>query len=135
MIFILEMVNTKLTCTLTPRENRDFLIKDLPSRQFINYGKIFILKIKNKDEYACTYSIIPTEDYQLPENTFFVHRKKESNTLYTINALNELIKHLNYGVVNTNYKIEWNHYRNTLLITTHGELNPLKTTLYKIITV
>ena len=28
----------------------------------------------------------------LPENTILVHRKKETNTLYTINALNELIK-------------------------------------------
>jgi hypothetical protein len=28
-------------------------------------------------------------------NTILVHRKKQTNTLYTINALNELIKSLN----------------------------------------
>jgi hypothetical protein len=27
---------------------------------------------------------------EIPENTILVHRKKETNTLYTINALNEL---------------------------------------------
>ena len=129
------MVNNKLTCTLVSGDNLDFLIEDLINCPSINYGRIFILKIKNKDEYACTYNITPFEEYQLPENTFFIHRKKESNTLYTINALNELIKHLNHGVVDVDYRIEWNHYRNTLLITAHGELNPLRTVLYKIITI
>jgi hypothetical protein len=38
-------------------------------------------------------------------NTILVHRKKETNTLYTINALNELIKKLNGGVVDIAYKV------------------------------
>jgi hypothetical protein len=33
------------------------------------------------------------------ENTILLHRKKESNTLYTINALNDLICSLNEGQI------------------------------------
>jgi hypothetical protein len=62
-----------------------------------------------------------------------VHRKKESNTLYTINALNELIKKLNGGVVDTRYQVDWQHYKNTILLTQQNELRQLKTKIYKII--
>jgi hypothetical protein len=67
----------------------------------------------------------------LPENTILVHRKKDSNTLYTINALNELIKGLNNGIVDTRYPINWQHYKNTILLTQHDELKQLKTKIYK----
>jgi hypothetical protein len=62
-----------------------------------------------------------------------VHRKKESNTLYTINALNELIKSLNGGVVDTRFQIEWQHYKNTILLTQQNELKELKTKIHQII--
>ena len=61
--------------------------------------------------------------------------KKESNTLYTINALNELIKRLNGGVVDTKFPITWEHYKNTILLTQRDELKELKTKIYKILEV
>ena len=69
----------------------------------------------------------------IPQNTILVHRKKESNTLYTINALNELIKKLNDGIVDTKFPISWQHYRNTILLTQHDELKQLRTKIHKII--
>jgi DNA-directed RNA polymerase subunit L len=74
-----------------------------------------------------------TEIDEIPYNTILVHRKKESNTLYTINALNELIKKLNDGVVDVNYRINWQHYKNTILLTQHDELKQLRTKIYKIV--
>jgi hypothetical protein len=68
----------------------------------------------------------------IPPNTILVHRKKETNTLYTINALNELIKSLNGGVVDTRFRVDWQHYRNTVLLTTQGELRSLKTKIHEI---
>ena len=62
-----------------------------------------------------------------------MHRKKESNTLYTINALNELIRKLNGGVVDTKFPIEWRHYRNSILHTNKDEFKQLKTKIHKII--
>jgi hypothetical protein len=97
------------------------------------YNKIFVLHIKSNDEYVCTYNIDQANLDSLPQNTILVHRKKESNTLYTINALNELIKKLNGGVVDTKFPITWEHYKNSVLLTQHDELKQLKTKIHKII--
>ena len=97
------------------------------------YNKIFVLYIKSNDEYVCTYNIDQGNISDLPVNTILVHRKKETNTLYTINALNELIKKLNGGVVDTKFPITWEHYKNSVLLTQHDELKQLKTKIHKII--
>ena len=91
------------------------------------------MHVKSNDEYVCTYNIEQGNVGDLPENTILVHRKKDSNTLYTINALNELIKGLNNGIVDTKYPINWQHYKNTILLTQHDELKQLKTKIYKIV--
>jgi hypothetical protein len=96
------------------------------------YNKIFVLQ-SNNGEYVCTYNVDNGNINDLPGNTILVHRKKESNTLYTINALNELIKQLNNGIVDTSFKVEWNHYRNTILLTQQNELKQLKTKISKIV--
>ena len=61
--------------------------------------------------------------------------KKETNTLYTINALNELIKKLNGGVVDTSYRVNWLHYKNSILLTQNNELNQLNTKIHQILEV
>ena len=71
------------------------LIEELSSRYVIMYDKMFVLHIKSNDEYVLTYNVDQGNVSEIPANTILVHRKKETNTLYTINALNELIKSLN----------------------------------------
>ena len=91
------------------------------------------MEVKDNNEYVLTYNIEMSNIANIPENTILVHRKKESNTLYTINALNELIKKLNGGVVDTRYQIDWQHYKNTILLTQQNELKQLKTKIHEII--
>tara|TARA_Y100000385_G_C12962103_1_gene580224 strand:- start:215 stop:688 length:474 start_codon:yes stop_codon:yes gene_type:complete len=129
----LNDLNNKLFCTFTKLEDLDDLISRIKSQYSILYNKIFVLKIKDNDEYVCTYNIDQGNINDIPNNTILVHRKKESNTLYTINALNELIKKLNDGVVDTKFPIVWQHYKNTILLTQHDELRQLRTKIYKII--
>ena len=126
-------LNNKLFCTFTTLENLDLLLKSITDKYNIMYNKIFVLYVKENDEYVCTYNIDQGNISDLPENTILVHRKKETNTLYTINALNELIKKLNGGVVDTKFPITWEHYRNSVLLTQHDELKQLKTKIHKII--
>lgn len=128
-----NMVSNKLFCTFTTKEGMEDLIEDLTSRYSILYNKMFVLEIKNKDEFVITYNIEDGNINNIPENTILVHRKKDSNTLYTINALNQLIKSLNGGVVDTNYKVDWQHYKNCILLTQHNELSQLNTQIHKII--
>ena len=126
-------LNNKLFCTFTDLDGLDALLEDIQSKYTIIYNKMFVLEIVGKDEYVVTYNVDQGNVQTIPENTILVHRKKESNTLYTINALNELIKKLNGGVVDTNYKVDWQHYRNCVLLTQHNDLNQLNTKIYKII--
>ena len=125
--------NKRLFATFTTLEELDGLIESVKSTYTIQYNKIFVLQIVDSDEYLITYNVDSGNVDTIPENTILLHRKKESNTLYTINALNELIKKLNGGVVDTKFRVDWNHYRNCVLLTQHNSLKQLNTKIHKII--
>ena len=128
-------LNNKLFCTFIDIDNLDNLLEEIQSKYTIIYNKLFVLEIVGKDEFVITYNVDQGNVHTIPDNTILVHRKKESNTLYTINALNELIKKLNGGVVDTKYQVNWQQYRNCVLLTQHNELNQLNTKIHKIIEV
>jgi hypothetical protein len=133
-ITIQELAN-KLFLTFSKKEDIEETINTITSRYTILYNKIFILESKDSDELICTYNIDPgnlSMTTVLP-NTILVHRKKESNSLYTINALNTLIKSLNNGYADPNYRVNWNDYRNTILLTNGPDLRKLETTIFKIV--
>lgn len=128
-----DTLNNKLFCTFTSLDGIDETVENIKSSYTIMYNKMFVLYIKSTDEYTVTYNVDQGNVNSIPENTILVHRKKESNTLYTINALNELIKKLNGGVVDSRFPISWQHYRNSILLTNHGDLKQLNTKIYKIV--
>ena len=111
----------------------DELIANLSSTYNIMYKKIFVLFVKTTNESVVTYNVEQGNVNSIPANTILVHRKKESNTLYTINALNDLIKKLNGGEVDPTFKIEWQNYKNCVLLTQHGDVKQLNTKIYKIV--
>jgi hypothetical protein len=127
------LMGNRLFCTFTGLDELDELIGHLSNKYDIMYNKMFVLHVKNNTEYVVTYNVDQGNVNDIPDNTILVHRKKESNTLYTINALNELIKRLNGGVVDTRYPINWTHYRNCILLTQHNEIKQLNTKIFKII--
>ena len=131
----IEELANKLFATFSKKEDIDETIEVIASRYSILFNKIFILESKDSDEFVCTYNIDPCNlnTTSVLPNTILLHRKKESNTLYTINALNTLIKALNNGYADPNYKVNWNDYRNTILLTNGPDLRKLETTIYKII--
>ena len=127
----LEMGN-KLLCTFTPEESVDNLLNYIIKQYALTSNKVFVLYIKSNNEYVITYNLDSINSNML-DNTISVHHKKESNTLYTLNGLNEIVKALNNGIVDTRYPINWQHYKNTILLTQHDELKQLKTKIYKIV--
>jgi hypothetical protein len=66
-------------------------------------------------------------------HTILLHRKKETNSLYTINALNTLIKSLNNGYLDKSFMVDWNQYKNCILLTDGPNLRKLDTAIHKII--
>jgi hypothetical protein len=133
-ITIQELAN-KLFATFSKKEDIETTLDTIKGRYTILFNKIFILESKDSDELICTYNIDPgnlSSTTVLP-NTILLHRKKESNTLYTINALNTLIKTLNGGVVDPKFIVNWNDYKNTILLTNGPDLRKLETSIYKIV--
>jgi hypothetical protein len=63
-----------------------------------------------------------------PSRTISVHRKKETNTLYTINAVNQAILD-EVGVYDHSYDLNWNQYKNSLLLTDDYGLRRVSTKL------
>ena len=114
-------MNNRLFATFTQHNILDDLIGELSNTYTIMYKKMFVLFVKSTNEYVVTYNVEQGNVNSIPANTILVHRKKDTNTLYTINALNELIKSLNGGVVDPRYRIDWQHYRNTILLTQQNE--------------
>ena len=128
-------MNNKLYCTFLQDESVDEVVDRILEEHDILFNKIFILVSAEGDKTMLTYNIDgPVHNLQLP-NTILVHRKKQTNTLYTINALNEVIKYLNYGELDTSYQVDWTRFRNCLLLTRPGGFKQVKTRLKKIIEV
>ena len=124
----------KLFCTFSNKNELEVTLEAIQNQYKILFNKIFILYIESTDEYVCTYNVDSVNiSNSLLENTILLHRKKESNTLYTINALNDLIKSLNNGILDTSYMGDWNEYKNCILLTHSGDLRKLNTKIYKII--
>ena len=128
----LDMSN-KLFCTFATEDTLEDVLEEIKSRYKIIYSKIFVLYSKSQDEYICTYNVDFGNVSNFIENTILVHRKKESNTLYTINALNTLIKELNGGQLDTSYRVNWADYRNCVLLTKGPDLKRINTKLFRII--
>lgn len=129
-----QILSNKLYCTFTKKSELDETIINIKSSYDILYGKIFILESNGSDEYICSYNVDPFNTIgELLSNTILTHRKKDSNTLYTINALNHIIKQLNNGLLDVNFLIPWENYRNSILLTHEDNLKKLNTKIYKIL--
>ena len=131
--YLSDDMSNKLFCTFSTEEQLDEVLTTIKSKYKIIYNKIFVLYSKSQDEYICTYNVDFANVSNFLDNTILVHRKKESNTLYTINALNTLIKELNGGHLDTSYRVNWNDYTNCILLTKGPELKRVNTKLHQII--
>ena len=113
-------MNTQLLCTFTTNKKLDQTLMDISTKFNVIYEKIYVLQNEDKHhELICTYNVEKNRDldFNAVANTISLHRKKITNTLYTINALNELIMEINNGVLDTKFELPWERYKNMILIT------------------
>jgi hypothetical protein len=129
-----EMLKNKLFCTFTTEEGLNELIESINREYAVLYRKIFVLSSPDSSELMCTYNIDNTDQQpRIMKNTILVHRKKETNTLYTINSLNALIMSLNGGVLDNKYPVNWQDYKNSILLVQDSKFRKLNTEIKKIV--
>ena len=130
-------MRTQLLCTFTSKSKLNEIIDIIVSCNDILYDKIYVFENKNdSSQLICTYNV--EFIYNFEENiidTISLHRKKQSNTLYTINALNEVIREKNGGVLDKSYMVDWDEFENTLLLTNETGLSKIPTKIHQIIDV
>lgn len=127
-------MNNKLHCTFCDKDQLENTLGIIKNRYTILYDKIFVLESENESELICTYNIDSfNTNSSILENTILTHRKKEVNCIYSLNSLNLLIKKLNNNILDKSYKINWEDYTNSILLTQKGEFKQLHTKLHSII--
>ena len=127
-------MKTQLLCTFTNTKALSKTVDKIIQAYDILYNKLFVLKNENDTrELMCTYNIDSSGDVAILPDTISLHRKKHSNTLYTINALNECIKSHNNGILDTSFRLEWEGYRNSILLTNDMGLRRIDTSIHEVI--
>ena len=126
-------MKTQLLCTFAETDNLQDILQKVRENYKIVYNYIYVLQNKtNIEELYITYNI--DVEFRPPiqlENTILVHRKKQSNTLYTINALNQLIKEENGGVLDTNFPLDWEKYKNCIILTGTMGIRTIPTRIFQ----
>ena len=131
-------MKSQLLATFTTKDNLDETIEKIVNSYEIIFNKVYVLQNENNvNELICTYNVDTQDgvDYNKVEGTISLHRKKHSNTLYTINALNEVIANLNNGIIDSKFIVPWENFRNMLMVTNSEGLNKINTRIFKIISV
>ncbi len=120
-------MRTQLVCTFVRKHEIDDVIDKVKDSFSVLNNKIFLLKSTNiQNELMISYNVLLDTRKDFLPGSIMVHRKKETNTIYTINALNELIMNLNNGVLDKHYPIEWDNYKNSMLLKKPDGLKVLK---------
>jgi hypothetical protein len=128
-------MKTQLLCTFTSKDGLQKTLQDIRETYVIVYNYIYILQNKsNLDELYVTYNI--NTEFKPPqplEDTILIHRKKESNTLYTINALNQLVREENGGILDKTFVIDWQKFRNSIILTNTEGTKRIQTRIFEVI--
>jgi len=130
-------MKTQLLCTFTKQNKFNETIDIIIACNDVVFDKIYSFQNENdKQQLICTYNVEYNDDFiEGVPGTISLHRKKNTNTLYTINALNDLIRELNDGKLDKTFSINWEDYHNTLLLTGEDGLVKIPTKIYKVINV
>ena len=127
-----------LLATFVRAEQIKKAIDEISDELGIDKNRMFLLKLisngnSKERKYVLTYNWHGDRgksdfDFTKEYMTISVNRKKQTNTIYTINALNSIIKE-EYGptIDPKTVKVDWDQYRNTMLIMNGDDLKSYKT--------
>jgi len=108
----------QLLCTFTTSKDFREVAEEIRKFYEVYSNRIFAFtNTQNIKEVYLTYNVLNMrKDAQKFPNTILIHRKKQTNTLYTLNAMNRLIEEEN-GHADKTFVVNWKLYENSLIIT------------------
>ena len=123
-------MKTQLLCTFAHRSDLNIVTEYIQQSYIIPERRIFVFANADAtDNLYCTYNA--DAGTQRGQNTISIHRKKETNTLYTVNALNEVIVAVNNGVLDKSYQLDWSQFQNSFILTSDSGYRVIELVFYK----
>ena len=135
-------METQLLCTFCKSDDLTNTCQKIAEKYQVVSDKIFILEdtttvedIYSDDEQQLilTYNVTNADLNDVLDSTISVHRKKQTNTIYTINALNKLIMEKNNGILDKRFRVDWEELENMVLVTAYGKLKKIPTQVKQIL--
>jgi hypothetical protein len=112
------IIQKQLLCTFANSLNYIDVLKEIPNQYTLIDNKIFIFANENNlRELYLTFNVEKREQINRYKGTISIHRKKQTNTLYTLNAMNKLIADENNGVFDKSFQLNWDLYKNSIILT------------------
>ena len=123
-------MKTQLLCTFAHLNDVNIVTDYIQQNYTIPEHRIFIFNAEHSpNTLYCTYNALYSD--RRGQNTISIHRKKETNTLYTVNALNEVIRVVNNGVLDKTYQLDWSQYQNSFILTSDSGYRVIELVFYK----
>lgn len=111
-------IQKQLLCTFSNSTQYTTVLSEIPKQYNLIDNKIFIFANQNNlRELYLTFNVEKRDQNNRYKGTISVHRKKQTNTLYTLNAMNKLIEDENNGVYDKSFQLNWELYRNSIILT------------------
>jgi hypothetical protein len=131
---IIPMKDTQLLCTFSTKNDYRNIVASIKQLYVLSNNRLFIFSNeKNEDELFITYNITLSYNTNKLGSTISIHRKKQTNTLYTLNAMNRLIAEENNGVFDKSFQLNWDLYKNSLIITNEISVKIIPLKIFTII--
>ncbi len=112
------MIQKQLLCTFSNSVEYTNVLKEISQQYKLIDNKIFIFANENNlRELYLTFNVEKIDRNNRYKGTISIHRKKQTNTLYTLNAMNKLIADENNGVFDKNFQLNWELYKNSIILT------------------
>ncbi len=112
------MIQKQLLCTFANSLNYIDVLKEIPNQYTLIDNNIFVFANEtNLRELYLTFNVEKNDRNNRFKGTISIHRKKQTNTLYTLNAMNKLIADENNGVFDKSFQLNWDLYKNSIILT------------------
>jgi len=111
----------QLLCTFATDKTCEGMVESIRGTYTLSDKRFFVFQdVKSEKDIFLTYNVMIHDRFEKIPYTISIHRKKQTNTLYTLNALNKIIEEENNGQLDKGYQIDWNLFKNCLIITTEN---------------
>ena len=126
-------MNTQLLCLFTTKGELNKSVEFVLNQYILTNPNVFVLENKiNEGQLYITFNVEKGSSAIDSEwKTILVHRKKQSNTIYTINALNEVVKSKTGGILDNSYMIDWDEFKNCIITTSSIGYKKIPTKVFK----